>query len=259
MKVFCNTLICDLKRTFISLYFLTATIGLAFVKIITLFDEAPSFIPGETTIVYIYLIEQYLGFNIIYLLFAAIPGTILFCSDWDNRFIRFSVVRSSKMKYAISKVLACFTSGICVVFLAEWIMIAIFSFQFPLFDANFNHDVFASFATSDKIMLYFLVKSICKAFCAGFLCVFALWFSTKIINVFVALATPLLAYYFFNTLSIALGIPAWLIIGNLSECNININQDPVLSFLFPIVIFLISTMVFGFLFIRNCKRRIENG
>ena len=67
MKVFCNTLICDLKRTFISLYFLTATIGLAFVKIITLFDEAPSFIPGETTIVYIDFIEQNLGFNNIYL------------------------------------------------------------------------------------------------------------------------------------------------------------------------------------------------
>jgi len=259
MKIFCNTLLCDFKRTFISCYFLAATLGLVFVKIITLFDEASYFVPGKTTIVYISLIEQYLDFNIIYLLFAAIPGTILFCADWDNRFIRFSVVRSSKLNYGISKAIACFTSGICVVFLAEWIMIAIFSFRFPLFDANFNYDVFTSFAAPNKIFLYFLAKSICKAFCAGFLCVFALWFSTKIVNVFVALATPLLAYYFFNTLSFTLRVPAWLNISNLSNCNININNDPILSFLFPTVIFLISAMFFGFLFIRNCKRRIENG
>lgn len=261
MKIFINTCACDLKRTLVSRQFFVAAIGLSMVTIITMFDELAYMQPGTTTIVYINLIEGYLDFHMVYLLFAAIPGATLFCSDWDNRFIRFSVMRCSKIKYAVSKAIACFFSAIAVVFVAEWMTIFVFSMKFPLFNASeeFDYGAYILFATSDKIFGYFMVRILCKAFCAGFLCVFALWFSTKIINVFVALATPLLAYYLISTLSFALKLPTIFQISYLSKGYINIENKPLLSFGFTVLLFTVATIVFGFCFIRSCRRRIENG
>ena len=69
----------------------------------------------ENDLIYIYGIFQYLDFQLLYLLFAAIPGAALFCADWENRFIRFSAQRCSKRIYGVSKGIACFVSAVLVV------------------------------------------------------------------------------------------------------------------------------------------------
>jgi len=261
MKIFFNVLFCDIKRTIISWRFLAAVLCFTMVTILTMFDELPSMQPGITSIVYVNLIIGYLDFHMVYLIFAAIPGATLFCSDWDNRFIRFSVVRCSKIKYAASKAIACFCSAVSVIFASEWLTIFILSFRFPFFDSGYEFDYgsYAAFATPHKIFLYFLVKILYKAFCAGFLCVFALWLSTKIINVFVALSTPLLAYYLIDTLSLAINIPDSFSINCLSKGYVNINNQPLPTFLYTILLFTAAAIIFGGCFVKNCKGRIENG
>ena len=260
MNIFFNTLRCDFKRTIFSLRFLVAVLGFTLITIITMIEEL-SYMPlGVTSLVYIYQIINYLDFYIIYLIFAAIPGTLLFCSDWDNRFMRFSVVRCSKRIYAISKVLACFCSAICVVILSQSLTLLLFSFGFPIFNVNDTGlGIYSSFGSTNQIWMYFAVKILCKAFCAGFLSVFALWFSTKIINAYVALATPLLAYYLIVTLSAYFKIPALFNIGYLAKGYISIGEDPLHSFLFTILIFTVAAIIFGSFFVSDCKRRIENG
>jgi len=261
MKILLNTVRWDLKRTILSKRFLFAVLGLSLVTIVTMFDEISSFQRGITSIAYIRVIIGYLDFYIIYLLFAAIPGTTLFCADWDNRFIRFSVVRCSKSKYAASKVIACFFSAIGVVFMSEWMTIFTLRRWFPFFEPSYEieYGLYSLFAERDKIFGYFMVKILCKAFCAGFLCVFALWLSTKIINVFVTLAAPLLSYYLISIISYAFRIPPVFQIDNLSKGNVNINNDPSLSFLFTILIFTFASIIFGSWFVRSSNRRIENG
>ena len=100
MKIFLNLLLCDFKRTVLSLRFLVAIVGLTIITLLTMFDEIRHFQPGITSVLYIDMVIRYLDFHITYLIFAAIPGTLLFCADWVNRFIRFAVLSRSKYKYA---------------------------------------------------------------------------------------------------------------------------------------------------------------
>lgn len=84
MKQFLFVMAQDLRRTMISWTFLFAVLGFAFVNIVTLFDEY-QYTSSSTSILYLQMLMEYRDFYIVFLLFAALPGTTLFCSDWDNR------------------------------------------------------------------------------------------------------------------------------------------------------------------------------
>lgn len=84
MKQFLFVMAQDLRRTMISWTFLFAVLGLEFVNIVTLFDEY-QYTSSSTSILYLQMLMEYRDFYIVFLLFAALPGTTLFCSDWDNR------------------------------------------------------------------------------------------------------------------------------------------------------------------------------
>lgn len=261
IKRFFRTLQCDLRRSLFSCKFLLIVIGYVLVTLLTMFDELPFFQPGITSLAYIWYIFDFLDFHIIYLVFAAVPGTLLFCSDWENRYIRFSVMRSFKRTYGISKSVSCFLSGAAVVAAGQGLLLALFFLFFPAWNGGDEAilGVYESLNTPDGIWLYFLFVILCEAFCAGFLCVFALWISTYIINPLVTLATPILTFYSLNMVAGFFRFPAFLCVGILSDGNLYINGNPFLSFLAAIGILSAAAILFGALFVQNCVRRIENG
>lgn len=260
MKRFFCVLGQDLRRTMLSWPFFAAVVGLAVVSVVTLFDEY-QLISSDTSILYLLGLIEYRNFDVIFLLFAALPGTTLFCSDWDNRFIRFSAMRSSKNTYAASKVLACFFSALFSVFLSGWLTVIIFSFKYSMYlprDNTMAYGAYQALITPEGTPLYLCISFICKGFCAGFLCVLALWFSTKVTNVFVSLATPMLAYYIIEVLSFAVRvIPSTLFIGNLSAARVSMG-GPAVSLIYTLGVFTVLAALFGFMFVKSCKRRILN-
>ncbi len=260
MKLFFNTLTSDMRRMIFSFKFVAAVVGLSAVMIITLLDELSLDI-SNTTVTYARMLITYLDFDIIYLLFAAIPSATVFCIDWENRYFRFSVMRLTKRKYATSKAIACFASAFLVVAFSEWLNILLFSFFFPVFnvDRPIAYGIYDVFNTPTLIYVQFAVEILFKSLCAGFCCVFSLWISTYITNIFVTLASPLLLYYIINMFSNALLVPSNFSIHKLSNAQVNINDSPALSILYTIGIFLIAAAVLSILFVHRCRRRIENG
>lgn len=261
MKVFINTLYCELKRTLFSPLFIFSVFGYIAVTLLTLFDEGSDFQPGITSIMYIYMIIRYLDFHVLYILFAGIPSTLLFCMDWEHQFIRFFVIRSTKRYYIISKIAVCFFTAISVVLLSNIILLLILRIQYPLF--NSLSDVlpngYSTLPDSRGVVSYLLIKILCEAACAGFLSVTSMWLSTIIINSFVALAAPMIVYYIVSTASYFFHIPASLHIASLSNGLVEINQTPLLSLLYTLFIFAIPTATSGYFFAKNCVRRIQNG
>lgn len=251
----------DLRRTMLSRTFLAAVLGLSAVSIATLFDEY-HFTTADTSVLYIKMLSEYRDFYIIFLLFAALPGATLFCSDWDNRYIRFSAMRSSKNAYAASKVIACFCSAVSTVFLSEWLTVLLLGTRFDLYqaqDSGMSYGAYQALITPEGVPLYLTIAFLCKGFCAGFLAVLALWFSTKVTNVFVTLATPLLAYYLIQVVGFATQIlPTSLYISNLTRALVTVGSATA-SFLYTLGIFTGLAALFGFLFVISCKRRITNG
>ena len=76
MRVFLNVLKNDLARTVCSKAFIFAALGLTAATFLTGMDEL-SYMTPENDLIYIYGIFQYLDFQLLYLLFAAIPGAVL--------------------------------------------------------------------------------------------------------------------------------------------------------------------------------------
>lgn len=261
MKRFFCVLGQDLRRTILSWTFLAAVLGFAAINVATLFDEY-QFTSADTSILYLQMLMGYRDFYIVFLLFAALPGTTLFCSDWDNRYIRFSIMRSTKNTYAASKVIACFISAVLTILLAEWLTVFIFSFKFNLYvpeNSYSSYGAYQAWITPEGTPLYLTATFLCKGFCAGFLSVTALWFSTKVTNVFVTLATPMLAYYLIQVVGFATRVlPSNLSIDNLTKAQVDVG-GPTLSLLYTLGIFSVLAALFGFLFVKSCKRRISNG
>lgn len=208
-------------------------------------------------LLYIYTIIRYLDFHIIYILFAAIPGALLFCFDWEHQFIRFILIRCPKKSYTISKVLTCFISSISSVLLSNVILISIFALQYPFF--NNTSDILPDSYWNYGPLIYLLVKILCEAACAGFLSIAALALSTVLTNPFVTLASPIALYYIFSTSSYYFSVPQYLHISKLSQGLIQVYQSPALSLVYILFVFAIASAIVGFLFVKNCTRRIQNG
>lgn len=260
MKVFLNTLYSDLKRLIFSKVFLGALLTYILVSFLTLAQEVQDI--GDTSIMYIRMIQEYLGFYIIYVLFAAISCTPVFCVDWENRFYRYSVVRSSPNYYAVSKAIACFFSSFSFIFLGEWIQILILRLiNLPLTDLRFENNlgIFDAFSKPDKVLIYFLLTILLKSLNAGFLSVLSLYLSSKIPNIFVALATPILSFQILSTVANALRAPDYFVIRKISLGQININDSFTQSFLYSVFFYIVLTALCTLLFVKNCKRRIQYG
>lgn len=261
MKLFTNTLVCELKRAIISKRFFLSVIGYAVITLITLLDEGTDFQSGSTSLLYIYMIIRYLDFHVLYIMFAAIPSAVLFCIDWDHQFIRFFVIRSSKKYYTRAKAIACFITAASVVLLSNVLLLAIFRIRFPLY--NINSDVlpkgYHSWSSSGGALIYLLIKILCEAACAGFLSVTAMWLSTIIVSSFVAIATPMIAFYTISTISYYFQLPVNLHIGSLSQGLVEINQDPILSLLYTLFMFIMASTLSAYFFSKNCVRRLQNG
>lgn len=73
MRIFLNVLKNDFARTVCSKAFVFAALGLTGATFLTGMDEL-SYMTPENDLIYIYGIFQYLDFQLLYLLFAAIPG-----------------------------------------------------------------------------------------------------------------------------------------------------------------------------------------
>lgn len=174
MRVFWNVLKNDLVRTVCSKAFVFAALGLTVATFLTGMDEL-SYMTPENDLIYIYGIFQYLDFQLLFLLFAAIPGAALFCADWENRFIRFSAQRCSKRIYGVSKGIACFVSAVLVVVVSEWLDLMILRlWGFPA--VNMENRIFMALGAFDEIgysewvYLYFAAMIFIKACCAGCVC-----------------------------------------------------------------------------------------
>jgi hypothetical protein len=242
-------------------FFIFSVLGYVVVTLITLLDEGADFKPGVTSLLYIYTIIRYLDFHTLYILFAGIPSSLLFCLDWEHQFIRSIAIRSSKKYYAISKVLTCFITAASSVLLSNVLLLSILSIRFPIF--NGASDVlpngYLTWSGSSGVIIYLLVKILCEAACAGFLSVTAMWLSTIVVSSFVALASPLVIYYIISTVSYFFFLPVNFHIGSLSQGTVEIYQNPFFSLLYALLVFIIASMASGYFFIENCIRRMQNG
>lgn len=260
MKRTFQALFVDLGRSFGSISFLVAAFGIFIAYYMGIWGE----LHFKSDVLYLFKIsDDASAFNMLTVLFCTIPYTTAFCSDWDSRYIRSTVIRTGLTGYGFSKVTACALSAGSAVALGKSLFVLSLIPWFSLVSTTAdNYEFFATrtlggeFLLNGQYALYFAVY-IYLGFLSGALwSVAGLCASAYMPNKFVAICTPFIAYYVLNIVTYA--FPVWLRVNRISQ-GMCILGGTLLSLQYATLLFTALIAGAGLLFIRTSKRRLANG
>lgn len=269
MKTFFGGIRADFRRAFITPVFIIAVLGTTIALFLGCASELEYLDGLQVDVLTLFGLTQAFGFSQMLPVFCALPFATCFCSDWNSQYIKACCFRSSKGKYAASKVVSCALAGGVAVALGEGLYLWILSFFMkvydPVIERNFTIAVFNDLvAGGSNVMQYFIYRILIQAAFFAVFAVFALWISTYMPNVFVVLATPVVLYFILYTVDTTiLSITAdnslyrYISFNTLFNANLNMGND-IKSFLYPIGVCLVLVILFGILTVQNIGRRIQH-
>lgn len=251
----------DFKRVFHSYNFWLAILFVVLIRFVSIANVDFKI----SSLMYVFDIARSSDLKLLIFPIAALPFASSFCSDWDNKYIRPTVVRASIKQYSLSKVIAVFISSALVVMIGTGIFMFITTFLLsnpepsPAQLENYaNSASFGQFVVRGQYFLYIAVHSFIESFYFAFYAVVALAISTLIPNIFVTLAAPLIAHYLVIHLNTILQLPDIFRIYVLMNGNINFGGI-MKSFLIIAFYPWLLSLIVGVFFYRCVKEQIQNG
>ncbi len=255
----------DFCRMLVSWQFFVAVIGIAVVSTL----NSLNFISGANEdIILIFASGDAPFFSIVILILETLPYGTAFCNDWENRYIRSIIMRSSPIKYAVSKVISCFMGALLAGLLGRLLFAATaFPFLNPVnpttnsfVSSALNHPEGAQwFLANGHYFTWILIESLERSLQGSIYATFSLFLSTKITNIFITLAMPVIAYYMYLNIANFIGFPNFLLMTAVFE-NDGIFPDNLLFGVFYALFYaVLFSMLFGHFFEKSVKGRLENG
>lgn len=216
-------------------------------------------------VLYLYRVAHVQGFSMLSMIFATLPYATSFCTDWNNQFIRSTVIRTNIKSYGISKVFASALAGGSAVALGEILFILLLRLYLPLvnrespmFENAVSDSAYGSLLSEGNFTAYFAAKILINFFAAAFFAVLALGISTYLTNIFVTFASPILSYYFFIKLTSIIGLPDWFNLKHVLFGTFPIGK-PIFSLLYSAFFVTLLCILMGILIVHQIQRRLEHG
>ncbi|MBU5485121.1 hypothetical protein KQI86_12325 [Clostridium sp. MSJ-11] len=257
-----NTLVMDIRRSFLSIGFITSVIGTCFIYFL---GDWIDILWGRSDVLTYFFISISIGRVIQFtILLSALPYTISFCTDWNSKYIRPCIMRTGVNKYGWSKVVSCYLSGTMSIALGSWLFIILLMFKFPLVSTSSQYyeacknTMFGQFLIDGRHILYFAFRIHLIVMACGFFSVVGLYISTYLPNKFVALTSPFIVYYFLSQLGHELDLPWYLCVDLIIKGNFQLGGD-FINIIYSTLLFAILTIFTGFLFVKGVRRRVSNG
>jgi len=259
-----NLIRMDLRCALGSRPFWGAVLILLLISAISTFTEY-RITQGNSSIIYYSTFFLSGELSLMSIVVAALPYSNSFGQDWHNQLTRYEIVRATPGAYAWSKYIVTALSSFLAVFLAYMVSVAVLALRSPLsipgrngigFAASGEQPLFA--LINSQPILYLCCRMALIAIHASFWAVFALWISTLLNNVFIVLASPLIAYYLIINVSSVLKLPRLLDL-RLVYQGLFALGDWWMTFLYALLFFGSLSAFLGWLFSHNVKRLIAHG
>ncbi|MBE6829787.1 MAG: hypothetical protein E7519_06220 [Ruminococcaceae bacterium] len=254
----------DFYRVLTSLNFWGAVLGIAAINVL----NSLNFLSNKNDIVQIFSAGDAPFFSILILIFETLPFGLVFCEDWENRYIRSSVIRTSPVQYSIAKVITCFYSALLAGLLGRLLFVLmLFPFMSPV-DPNQNSFIInavnnpqgaAWLLVNHHYFTWILIEALERSLQGSIYATLSLWLSTKITNIFVTLAMPVIAYYIYLNIANLLELPKFLILTAVFENDGIFPNNFLFGTLYAFFFAVIFSSLFGILFVKGVKRRLEDG
>lgn len=142
-----------------------------------------------------------LGFVMAYFVIYTIPFSHSYCSDKNNHFIRYQVIRGNLRKYVASKVLFCALGSGFATLAGKALTIGMLALKFPFYDKAIlmedSMDVLSVSIREGKIVQIVIAMLLLVMLEGAFYGVIAFTVSTFLTNPFLIAASPILFRQFF--------------------------------------------------------------
>lgn len=139
-------------------------------------------------------------------LLAMVVASSVYCSSYseecEHDLLKYFLLRITKKQYIISKIVTCFVSAFAVSLLGSLIFVLFQSFSLPVIAENSvavsNFKPLSCFGDLLPYhpWIFIGLQIVMDSLCCSCISVFALAISTFIPNIYVALALPMILYYF---------------------------------------------------------------
>lgn len=256
----------DLRRMLFSKKIWGAAFGSAFVCFLNLLQFHAAFTDSCSVLA---AASQAPFFHVILLVLAAVPFSTAFCEDWDNRYIRCLLMRTSVRKYASSKVLCCFLGALLEGMLGL-ILLVIFTFPLTgklgpeandsfLLNMKANPTGLNFLFVHQQYLLWIVGTAAFRSLEGAVFAVFALLLSVKVTNVFITLAAPAVGYYVYLNMLILFSLIFFSLPDSLNMAifeSASLNSSTLLN---GILLALVPCFLFYLCFTHAVRRKLENG
>jgi hypothetical protein len=150
-------------------------------------------------------------FLLLLFLFAAMPYSGSCYIEIKTKYHHFFRLRTSKNGYLISKCIASFLSGFCVVACACILYVIIFSLRYPLFNESMrNWNGYVELLNRYNVIVYFVVHIGVLSFFGGTMSVIAFCISGIVTSVYAIWGFPVVLFYVWTSLGTLFPFPAWI-------------------------------------------------
>jgi len=255
----------DMVRVLTSIQFYTGVIGFVCIHLFNIIPELS--ITNSSPVLYYFSNRTGIGaFEMILLFCMALIYSTSFCTDWNQGYYKYSIIRQTKSSYICSKVIVTVLSTFIACMIGYIVYLVILSFFRPLFPGNAEEwqyyiegsgAAFAEILASRMPILYYIVDILPEAFMYAFLSVFALYISTKSTNIFIVLSSPIIFYYVYNYLSGTFKFP-YIMLWQFMDQGVLFWESWYLNIIATFLYYLIGILLMGYLFSKGVKRRIED-
>ncbi len=203
------------------------------------------------------------GFYGIYVIpmLAALPYAVSFCEEYNTNMLKCLLMKAGKKKYCISKVLTAYFSGALSVSAGGTIFILLANSSVQLFNRARLPEAEAfpyyEFLLQGNAACYFMAVIFLLFLNGGLWATAALLVSSYFPNIYVTAASPLILSFLAGRAYLVLKIPVRLRLDLWLQGRSSAGTDQ-LTILCSALAVAGLTYVFGILFYRKLKRRVEN-
>ncbi|MCM8900176.1 hypothetical protein KVG29_02920 [Caldicoprobacter algeriensis] len=185
------------------------------------------------------------------------PFATTFATEWQERAVRFWIVRTGIRSYSVSKVLVSAISGFLTAAVGMLVFVFALRTRLPLFVESTTGDPYEPLLLAGKPVQYLCYYITNYSLSAVLFAVAAMWVSTFIPNKFTAVTAPLVLYFVAHRATTGRGIPQYLRIVVLIE-GMYPTGSPHTSLLLNLGIVLILCLMMGYGTVGQIRRRIQN-
>lgn len=251
----------DLYRAFCSWRFVVGVLGVFFTLVIATFQSIKSYV----SVIHIYYIIVYGMPFIITLIFSTLPYAGCFCDDFENKYISIQIIRGKASQYVFSKIVVIFISSIITITLGTFLYVCFLRCLAPwvsnesIYEYALTSGGFRTILKRGYFIIYYILFGMQFGILAGILSMIASYISLYIYNRLLVLSLPIMSFYFIDYfINLIFGEGTYNLNAVFSG-SMNIWDNDLYSFLFALIIGILSLIIIYILTYRKIERTIENG